>query len=197
MYRALVDYGNFELFIIDTTNSGLISINALPLTFSYENEGRIAVGSIMLRLNGVSLIPEQAMDVVQKVVASMNLVLRELVPGLTIGIEKLGMQNNPKVFEKLAFLYLAKQIQRKNALNLNARWWKNVEVPIKTAYAEEVFKKVWPKISLSKDEDSRISDCNFAFTNKEMRFVGHTREVLERVLDEAYAEAYIQISELL
>lgn len=112
-------------------------------------------------------------------------------------IEKLGMQNNPKVFEKLAFLYLAKQIQRKNALNLNARWWKNVEVPIKTAYAEEVFKKVWPKISLSKDEDSRISDCNFAFTNKEMRFVGHTREVLERVLDEAYAEAYIQISELL
>ena len=92
MYRALVDYGNFELFIIDTTNSGLISINALPLAFSYENEGRIAVGSIMLRLNGVSLIPEQAMDVVQKVVASMNLVLRELVPGLIIGIEKLGMQ---------------------------------------------------------------------------------------------------------
>ena len=86
MYRAVVDYGNFELFIIDTTNSELISINALPLALSYENEGRIAVGSIMLRLNGVSLIPEQAMDVVQKVVASMNLVLRELVPGLTIGI---------------------------------------------------------------------------------------------------------------
>lgn len=92
MYRALINYGNFELFIIDTTNSGLISINALPLAFSYEKEGRLAVGSIMLRLNGVSLIPEWAMDVVKKVVASMNLVLQELVPGLTIGIEELGTQ---------------------------------------------------------------------------------------------------------
>lgn len=112
-------------------------------------------------------------------------------------IEKLEMRNNPQIFEKLAFLYLAKQVQHKNKLNLNARWWKNVEFSIKTAYSESVFEKVWPKISLTKDEDSRISDCNFAFTNKEMRFVGHTIEEMERVLDEAYVEAYIKISELL
>ncbi len=112
-------------------------------------------------------------------------------------IEKLGMKNNPKVFEKLAFLHLAKQIQHKDAINLNARWWRNIEIPLKEAYAEKVFEKIWPEIFLSKDEDSRISDCNFGFTNKEMRFVGHTSEELERALDEAYAEAYIQISELL
>lgn len=50
------------------------------------------MGSILLQLNGVSLIPESAIDVVRKVIASMNLVLRELVPGLTIEVEELGTQ---------------------------------------------------------------------------------------------------------
>ena len=50
------------------------------------------MGIILLQLNGVSLIPESAIDVVRKVIASMNLVLRELVPGLTIEVEELGTQ---------------------------------------------------------------------------------------------------------
>lgn len=112
-------------------------------------------------------------------------------------IEKLGMRNNPKLFEKLAFIYLAKQIQHKNAINLNARWWKNIELPIREAYSEEVFKKLWEILSLTKEEDQRISDGNFSFTARELRFAGHTSEELERTLDEAYARAYIQISKLL
>ena len=92
LYEALIAYGNFELFIIDTTNSGLISINAMPLSFSYEEKGQVSMGSILLQLNGVSLIPESAMTVVRKVIASMNLVLRELIPGLTIEVEELGTQ---------------------------------------------------------------------------------------------------------
>ena len=92
LYNALIHYGNLELFIIDTSNTGLISINALPLSFSYEEEGHISAGSLMLQLNGVSIIPMPALEVVRKVIASMNLVLRELVPGLTIGITELGTQ---------------------------------------------------------------------------------------------------------
>ena len=92
LYNALVNYGNLELFIIDTANSGLISINALPLSFSYKEKGHISAGSIMIQLNGVSIIPEQAVDVVRKVILSMNLVLKELVPGLTIDVKELGTQ---------------------------------------------------------------------------------------------------------
>lgn len=92
LYNAMIEYGNLDLFIIDTTNSGLISINALPLAFSYEENGHISVGSLMIQLNGVSFIPETAMEVVRKVISSMNLVLQELVPGLTIGVEELGTQ---------------------------------------------------------------------------------------------------------
>lgn len=112
-------------------------------------------------------------------------------------IEKLGMKGNSQLFERLAFIYLAKQIQHKNELNLNASWWKNVEVPIKTAYSEEVFEKLQSELSLTKEEDKRISDCNFDFTQRELRFSGHTSEELERALDEAYAAVYLQICKLI
>jgi AAA15 family ATPase/GTPase len=93
IYNALVNYGNFELFIIDTTNIGLISINAcLPFAFTYEEKGYKSVGTIMLQLNGVSVIPKQALEIVQKVVASMNYVLKEMLPGLTINVKELGTQ---------------------------------------------------------------------------------------------------------
>lgn len=92
LYEALINYGNFELFIINTANSGLIAINALPLSFSYEANGQISAGSLMLQLNGVSVIPENSMNIVEKVVASMNIVLREIVPGLMIEVRDLGRQ---------------------------------------------------------------------------------------------------------
>lgn len=93
IYNGLVNYGNLDLFIIDTTNSGLISINAgLPFAFTYEGKGHKAVGIIMLQLNGVSIIPKQALEVVKKVVSSMNFVLKEMVPGLIIDVKELGTQ---------------------------------------------------------------------------------------------------------
>lgn len=93
LYLALIAYGNTELFVIDTTNSGLISINALPISFSYEEEGgRLSYGSLMIKLNGVSDIPKTAVDLVKNVISSMNFVLKELVPGLTVEIKELGVQ---------------------------------------------------------------------------------------------------------
>lgn len=93
IYSRLVKYGNYELFIIDTTASGLISINAgLPFAFNYEYQGHKAFGTIMIQLNGVSAIPKPALEVVEKVVSSMNLVLKEIIPGLIIDIKNLGTQ---------------------------------------------------------------------------------------------------------
>ena len=92
LFENLVWFGNYELFIIDTSNSGLITLNALPLAFQYEEKGRAAVGSLMIRLNEPTLIPQDAVDVVKKVVNNMNIVLTQLVPGLTIGVKDLGTE---------------------------------------------------------------------------------------------------------
>lgn len=92
---SLVYFGNFQLFVINTTNTGLISMNALPLAFNYAENGKSSIGNILIKLNGPSLIPENAFNVVHKVVDCMNVVLRQLVPGLTISIKNMGSQLCP------------------------------------------------------------------------------------------------------
>lgn len=88
----LVSYGNHELFIINTTNSGLISLNTQPFAFKYEEKDKGVFGTIAISLESPSVIPVDATKVVRKVIDSMNIVLRQIVPGLTIRVMSLGTQ---------------------------------------------------------------------------------------------------------
>ena len=87
---SLVRYGNFELFVINTTNSGIISMDVLPLSFKYDQGANKAVGSILVPLEKPIAIPNESVKVVEHVVENMNVVLTEIVPGLTIRVERLG-----------------------------------------------------------------------------------------------------------
>ena len=91
------------MFVINTANSGLISMNALPLDFMYEEQGLSAIGNLMVSLEKPTVIPQDAYDVVKKLVVDMNVVLRQIVPGLTIGVRDLGVQllKNGKVATKI------------------------------------------------------------------------------------------------
>lgn len=92
LYEALVWFGNCELFIINTTHSGLIFMNALPLSFKYNENGKFSIGRLMIKLNEPSLVPQQVLDIVKKVIKNMNGVLNQLVPGLTISVKELGAE---------------------------------------------------------------------------------------------------------
>lgn len=92
LFNALTKFGNFELFIIDTKSSGLISFDALPLFFKYFDKNVNTVGKIALPLNDSGVIPQQAYNVVSNVIENMNIVLKQIVPNLTIGVKIIGMQ---------------------------------------------------------------------------------------------------------
>lgn len=97
--ESLVYYGNNELFVINVINSGLINMNTLPLMFKYEEKTSLAVGNVAIPLNTSALIPVQMLDVLKKIIDDMNIVLTQIVPGLTIGIYELGtelLQNNQR-----------------------------------------------------------------------------------------------------
>jgi len=85
-------FGAYELFIINTTNSGLITMNALPLVFRYEEKNMASAGSLMINLNKPTTVPEDAFHIVEKVVENMNIVLAEIIPGLTISAKNLGAE---------------------------------------------------------------------------------------------------------
>ena len=98
LLESLVNYGNFELFIINTSNTGMISMNALPLAVKYVGRNKGAVGRVMLPLETSTVIPETSVEIVEEILQDMNIVLEQIVPGLTISLKKLGIQalNNGK-----------------------------------------------------------------------------------------------------
>ena len=87
----LVYYGNCELFIIETSNSGVLSLNVLPIAFRYKSGNHGAVGSLALHLNGPSEVPEDTFIMINDIIKNMNTVLTQIVPGLTIGIMDMGL----------------------------------------------------------------------------------------------------------
>lgn len=93
--ESIVNFGNFELFVFDTTNTGLISLNTLPLSLKYELEGNGIAGSFIIPLDGSGIIPEQAYRIVCKAIENINIVLPQLVPGLTVSLNELGRQMLP------------------------------------------------------------------------------------------------------
>ena len=65
-------------------------MNALPLAFKYKEKNSEAVGNLLLPLNKPASIPEEATELVKNIIDNMNIVLQQLVPGLTIGVVDLG-----------------------------------------------------------------------------------------------------------
>ncbi len=92
LLERLVVYGNYELFVINTSNTGIISMNALPLAFKYTDRNHGAVGQIVLPLEAPAVVPAPAVEIVEKVIRNMNIVLEQIVPGLTISVKKMGGQ---------------------------------------------------------------------------------------------------------
>lgn len=94
IHRRLIEriavFGNFEFSVINTQNTGLTALNMLSLSFNYKEENGIAYGSLPIKLDVPFAIPEKTLDIVQHVIKSMNIVLNQLVPGLTIALHDLG-----------------------------------------------------------------------------------------------------------
>ena len=98
LLEALVEFGNIELFVINTANAGLISLNTQPLIFkirSKENEAKGTLGTIALLIDKPSMIPEDMYHVTETVIENMNIVLEKIIPGLTIDVKDLGNQTMP------------------------------------------------------------------------------------------------------
>ena len=88
--NGLSKFGNKELFIIDTEHEGLINMNALPLSFKYKDNKGEMIGNLLFPLNAPTPIPNEATELVKKIINNMNIVLQQLVPGLTISVMDLG-----------------------------------------------------------------------------------------------------------
>ena len=90
LIESLVNFGNNGLFVVRASHTGVISLNAQPLLFKYKEGRQGYQGMIMLKLDSPTDIEKQTEAVVEKIIANMNTVLTQLIPGLTIGVRDLG-----------------------------------------------------------------------------------------------------------
>ena len=91
--ESLAYFGNRCLFIVNTVTSGLISLNAQPISFKYiQNNRDMALGTMALPLYEPAFIPEYQLNIILKVIDNMNIVLSKLIPGLKISVNDLGRQ---------------------------------------------------------------------------------------------------------
>ncbi len=114
--RRLAGYGLAELFVITTASLGVISLQALPLSFKqYEDK---SFGTIMLPLKRPTLIPKSVLSASAQVIEGMNVVLDKIVPGLTIGLKSLGdeLDKNGHVLTKVEI------VSHKNASDIPLRY---------------------------------------------------------------------------
>lgn len=118
LFQMIVQYGNFELLVIDTQNNGLITLNALPVTFMYDTGDSKASGNIMFSLDEPSTIPEEAAKLIEKMILNMNKVLSQMIPGLTIDVHDFGKQ----VLQNGSIGHRVQLISKKNKKEIPLRY---------------------------------------------------------------------------
>ncbi len=128
MIDSLLTYGTKELFVINTDTSGLISLNALPISFKYkyDDEHKETFGQFAIPLNESVLVPSELVDVVKELMENMNIVLGQIIPGLSINVYELDTE-------------LSKDSRRGKRLQLMSKR-NGKEIPLK--YESEGIKKI-------------------------------------------------------
>mgnify|MGYP002672665683 CR=1 FL=1 len=90
----LQQYGESELFVIESSESSLVSRNTLPMWLKVNaSEKHSSVhGLLLLPLDESFTAAPKLMTVIREIIEQLNIVLVQLVPGLTIELETLGSE---------------------------------------------------------------------------------------------------------
>ena len=88
---ALAFYGVDGLFVVETSLVDSIGLSALPLVFRTNTSNGMRISGLeMLRADAPTNIPDTQLAVTKKIISSLNVVLRQIVPGLEMEIRELG-----------------------------------------------------------------------------------------------------------
>ena len=88
----LAYFSRCNLFVIQNKNIGVINLNVImPFSFRLEQENdTIASGDIPLGLDGRTMVAPQELNILNKIINQMNIVLKYIVPTLKIELYNYG-----------------------------------------------------------------------------------------------------------
>lgn len=101
LLKSLSSFGSDSFFVINTSNNALIAMNAEPLNFKLGKGG----GTIAVPIEGKTVFPESEIPLIREILDKINIVLKTIIPGLTVSLDILG-QNTLYTGEKGVLILL-------------------------------------------------------------------------------------------
>ena len=84
-------YARMNLFVIRNSRSGMINANLIiPFCFQVSDPEMIEGGDLAIALAEPTTVPERVLSTVKNVIENLNIVLKEIIPELTIKIKEYG-----------------------------------------------------------------------------------------------------------
>lgn len=91
--KGLNEYANINLFIISSKNSGAIELKFfIPVNFKIKENNHVSKGEIALLLGKPTFINDRKLEIVQKIIGHMNIVMEKIIPGMKVEILNLGKE---------------------------------------------------------------------------------------------------------
>lgn len=114
IFSILQKYAFVNLFVISNEHSGPISMNLLlPVAFYLSDGKQITTGDLPIRIDAPSVITKKMLSIAQSIIDNMNIVLKNVIPGMQIEIHNFGEQllESGKVGYKIELLSHRNNIQ--------------------------------------------------------------------------------------
>ncbi len=93
VFAILRRYAWLNLFVINNEHSGPISMNLLlPVAFYLRDGEHVTVGDLLIRIDQPSVVTKKQFQLAQTIVDGMNIVLRNVIPGMEVDVHNFGEQ---------------------------------------------------------------------------------------------------------
>lgn len=93
IFSILQKYALVNWFVINNEHSGPISMNlVLPVAFYLRDGEHITTGDLPIRIDEPSVVTKRQFHLAQTVIDGMNIVLKNVIPGMEVEIHNFGEQ---------------------------------------------------------------------------------------------------------
>lgn len=103
IFENLVNFANYNLFVISNEENGLINLNlALPINFKLKDvEKHQYLGSLPINIKGTTKVTPEMYKAIERCINNLNTVLVQLIPNLVIDIDIIGKERNESGKERI------------------------------------------------------------------------------------------------
>lgn len=113
-------FAHVNLFVIKSTGKSPFNIDFdFPFNFRHVEDKNISFGTIQISLQAPNVVDKELFDLIEKAFSEMNIVLKEMIPGLKVIVKNQGPQQTKEGADGVRFELLS---QKGNAIEIPLRY---------------------------------------------------------------------------